>query len=453
MKKFLIGASFFLAFYVMDPVKSCAQTGLFAQVRTRSEFRQGYGSPLAVSASPAFFTSQRTRLGLRYSGYRIKLGLTAQDVRVWGQDVSTINRTTTQDNNGLMLHEAWAEFAFTDTMVKNKYVALRLGRQELVYDDQRLLGNLDWLQQGRRHDALLFRFEKNKWMLHSGFAFNQNREANSGTQYNSTPPANYPANTNGGSAYKSLAFLYGSSKLAKGNVSFLFLADQFNKYRTDTINNLPAKTWVDGVSNRMTTGFYFINAFGKLQVSASAYYQFGKNASQQKLDGALLSLSTNYQVGRKFSTGPGIDYTTGGSPGQKSRAFDPLYGTPHKFWGLMDYFYAASGFGNKGLSDIYLKTKYKPSPSFLFTLDLHDFRSASTVYSATGTSMKRRFGNEVDFTAGYSFTKDIFFEAGYGHFLGTSTLVAPAVKNVTNAEKNSNWAYVMVNIKPEMIFK
>ncbi|WP_315822863.1 hypothetical protein [Paraflavitalea speifideaquila] len=39
----------------------------------------------------------------------MKFGLTVQDVRVWGQDVSTINRTTTQDNNGFMLHEAWAE--------------------------------------------------------------------------------------------------------------------------------------------------------------------------------------------------------------------------------------------------------------------------------------------------------------------------------------------------------
>ena len=72
--------------------------------------------------------------------YRVKFGVTVQDVRVWGQDVSTINRTTTADNNALMLHEAWAEMLLTDTTLKNKALSLKIGRQELNYDDQRLIG-------------------------------------------------------------------------------------------------------------------------------------------------------------------------------------------------------------------------------------------------------------------------------------------------------------------------
>src|SRR3712207_7983172 len=31
------------------------------------------------------------------------------------------------------------------------YFGFKIGRQELLYDDSRLLGNLDWLQQARRH--------------------------------------------------------------------------------------------------------------------------------------------------------------------------------------------------------------------------------------------------------------------------------------------------------------
>src|SRR5690349_11165570 len=98
--------------------RSEAQLNLGGQLRTRTEYRDGQGAPLPESANPACFTSQRTRLWLTYSTYRIKLGLTAQDVRVWGQDVSTINKTTTQDNNALMLHEAWAEILLTDTTSK-----------------------------------------------------------------------------------------------------------------------------------------------------------------------------------------------------------------------------------------------------------------------------------------------------------------------------------------------
>jgi len=169
--------------------------------------------------------------------YRLKFGLSLQDVRVWGQDVSTINSTTTQNNNGLMLHEAWAEILLTDTTVKNSSLSLKIGRQELVYDDQRLIGNLDWLQQARRHDAALIKFESKSFLMHAGVAFNQNQQNASGTIYNPLPPGNYPASTNGGSMYKSMEFLYAGKKLKKGNISFLFFGDQFSKYHSDSIGS------------------------------------------------------------------------------------------------------------------------------------------------------------------------------------------------------------------------
>ncbi len=61
--------------------------------------------------------------------------------------------------------------------------------------------------------------------------------------------------------------------------------------------------------------------------------------------------------------GAGIDATSGNAgtdPARKYQRFDPLYGTPHKFWGTMDYFYAADGFSSNGLNDLYLKTRYTP---------------------------------------------------------------------------------------------
>ena len=127
---------------------------------------------------------------------------------MWGQDVSTINRSIAQDNNALMLHEAWAEILLTDTTIKNKSLSLKLGRQEIAYDDERLIGKLDWLQQGRRHDAAVLKYETKSWLLHLGAAYNQNKENASGTVYNSTPAGNYTATTNGGTMYKSMQFLY-----------------------------------------------------------------------------------------------------------------------------------------------------------------------------------------------------------------------------------------------------
>ncbi len=441
MKNKLIYGGFFLLLCTTISLQSKAQLIVSGQLRTRSEFRDGYGAPLPKGADPASFTSQRTRLIFGYNMYRLKFGLTLQDVRVWGQDVSTINRTTTANNNGLQLHEAWAEILLTDTTLKNAALSLKFGRQELVYDDQRLLGNLDWLQQGRSHDAAVLKFETDSWKFHLAGAYNQNQENSSGSIYNSTPPGNYTASTNGGVMYKSMQFLYVGKKLNNGSASFLFFTDQFSKPDTSL-----AKPYQTGVWARATTGLYLNDTLAKkLAVTASAYYQFGKTPFGQDISAMLLSGSIQYIINKKFCVAPGIDYTTGGTTGTTTNTFDPLYGTPHKFWGNMDYFYAASGFGKGGLVDYYFKTKYKAaSGKFWATADIHQFSSAAKV----GNYGTKDFGQELDLVASYSLTKAIAFEGGYSHFWNTALLTTPTVKNVPNAKSDANWGYLMLIIKP-----
>jgi len=401
--KHFLGGAVSIVCCLLSYQETKAQFTLGAQLRTRTEFRDGWGNPAPLGVRPAMFTSQRSRLSAGFTGYRFKLGLTVQDVRVWGQDASTINRTTTQDNNGVMLHEAWAEVMLLDTTVKNRALNLKVGRQEINYDDGRLLGNLNWLQQGRRHDAAIIKYEAGPWMLHVGGAFNQNREMAAGMVYNPTPPGNYTANTNGGSQYKGLEFLYLGKKFAKGNISFLFAADQFNKFHTDTVAGVAVKTWDEGTYNRATTGVFFTNQFNKLSVTASAYYQFGENFNGQTISGELLSAQFQYLLTKSFSAGAGVDYTTGGmsSNGKTNKAFDPLYGSPHAFWGLMDYFYAPNGFGNKGLQDYYIKTRLKAGPKLQLTGDVHEFFSASDIAGFD----TRRFGTEADLTGTYTLSK------------------------------------------------
>jgi hypothetical protein len=134
---------------------SKAQLSLIGQVRTRTEVRDGLGNLAPLSAAPAAFTSQRTRLIFGYKWDRVTFGMTVQDVRVWGQDAATISNA---DGGKLSTHEAWADITLAnsaDTTINFKAIqnlSLKIGRQELVYDDVRLLGNLDWLQQARRFD-------------------------------------------------------------------------------------------------------------------------------------------------------------------------------------------------------------------------------------------------------------------------------------------------------------
>ncbi len=441
-----------LALVPASPLK--AQFDISGQLRLRPEFRDGQGAPLAKGAPDAFFISQRTRLNVSYSMYRLKFGLSLQDVRVWGQDASTINATTTQNNNGLQLHQAWAEIQLTDTTLKNQVLSLKIGRQELVYDDQRLLGNLDWLQQGRSHDAALLKYEAGSWMAHLGAAYNQNQQNASGTVYNPTPPGNYTASTNGGAMYKSMQFLYVGRRLAAGNFSFLFFSDQFSKYQMDTVNGAATKAFQSGIWARATTGLFFTNKFHLTTITASGYYQFGRTATGQKLSAGLLSGTIQQDLTTKLSLALGLDYTSGNSTSATSHTFDPLYGTPHKFWGLMDFYYAASGFGRGGLVDAYVKINYKTGERWLLSADLHQFNSASPVIvPGDPGNTKKSFGQELDLVAVYRLTRQISFEGGYSHYWSTSVLTSANVKNVPNARSDANWAYIMIDIRPSFLAK
>src|SRR3954466_4242983 len=140
MKKHFLGGAISIIISMLSYNESQAQLTLGAQLRTRTELRDGQGSPLPLGNQPAVFTSQRSRLSAGFTGYRFKLGITVQDVRVWGQDVSTINRTTTADNNGFMLQEAWAEIMLLDTTVTNKSLNLKIGRNYSISHHEALQG-------------------------------------------------------------------------------------------------------------------------------------------------------------------------------------------------------------------------------------------------------------------------------------------------------------------------
>lgn len=457
MKKkiYLLLITAFCCLAQIVPLK--AQFTFSGQIRTRSELRDGQGTP-SKDTVPAFFTSQRTRVNFGYGAHRFKIYTSLQDVRVWGQDASSINRITTDAYDGFMVHEAWGEISLVDTGKVVKNFTLKIGRQELVYDDVRLLGNLDWLQQARRHDAALLKFDHNGWTAHLGAAFNQNAERKSNTVYNGVP-VGYTASTNGiGAMYKMMQFLYVAKKVHFGNVSFLAFKDDFSKFHfAPTDVNKVTPIYDKSVWSRYTTGFYTAGtALRKLSFIASAYYQGGHFREGTELNEYLLSASTLYAVGRKFSVGPGVDYTSGNNgsdPTKKFQRFDPLYGTPHKFWGYMDYFYVADGFGANGLVDTYIRARYKAKDNLTLALDVHQFSLPNSVTDESGVALEKTLGQELDFTFNYALTKIINIEGGYSAMLGTETLTSAKVKNVKNAQDASNWAYLMISIKPEFLIK
>jgi hypothetical protein len=120
----------------------------------------------------------------------------------------------------------------------------------------------------------------------------------------------------------------------------------------------------------------------------------------------------------------------------------------------MDYFYVADGFGANGLADYYLKAKYKAKDNLSLALDAHQFVLPSAVKANDGRELTKSLGTELDFTFLFNMTKAITFEGGYSAMFSTETMASPKVKNVKRAADFSDWAYLMINIKPaEFSFK
>ena len=75
----------------------------------------------------------------------------------------------------------------------------------------------------------------------------------------------------------------------------------------------------------------------------------------------MVSVKAAYAIDKQWSVSLGYDYLSGSDgKGDKFKAFDPLYGTHHKFYGAMDYFYASAWQGvAPGLQDAQLGVNFQ----------------------------------------------------------------------------------------------
>src|SRR5690606_13583402 len=119
-----------------------------------------------------------------------------------------------------------------------------------------------------------------------------------------------------------------------GSISFLVMNNGFQKYADD------ANLQPDGLYYRQTTGTYFTFPLSAIQLTGSVYLQTGKANATTDLSAYQLMLEAKYKLGKTaFSLGFETLSGTDAAGGEKNNSFFPLYGTNHKFNGLMDYFY------------------------------------------------------------------------------------------------------------------
>lgn len=382
-----------------------AQFKLSGEFRPRTEVSHGYKTLAYEGQYASTFTSQRSRLNFAYTNDWIKTQLVIQDVRRWGNQAQLVGN----EDYALSLHQSWAEIIFTPEF------SLKTGRQELVYDDSRIFGNVGWAQQARSHDVALFKFEKD-FKVHFGIAHHENSDITNN-------------NYDGPDAYKDLQFVWFNNNWDNAGLSLLFLN-----------NGVPVME--DGKQNTkygQTMGGRFTTATKRFKIASNLYYQTGKHSSGKDISALnfLLEASmSNLTLGYEYISGTAFDESD-------YKSFTPLYGTNHKFNGYMDYFYVGNHIGSVGLNDVYLKWKYTKD-KFGFNVHLHYFGAAAKI----AADVSNYLGTELDLSATWAFKPMVNISAGF------STLAAGDSMEIIKGGDSSAtqlWGYVMLAITPDFI--
>ncbi len=399
------------------------QVSMDLDFRPRAELRNGYQQLPNDTTRASFFINQRVRLGLNYQvekhfGFRFSI----QDLRVWGQQDP---RSTTPST--LQVFEAWVE----PYLYKN--FSIRIGRQKLSFDNQRLFAENDWRISGCTHDAINFRYYDTNISSELALAFNQSSEQIFGTNYS-----------------------------PDGFTNYKFLAVDYFRYRPADKFILSAINASDGYQQKNNTGkinYRFTNG-GRIEfenksfyMTFSGYYQWGKDPSGKSLSAWYMQPEIRYAIPAGITFRAGTEVFSGNSTGSTittDHSFVPLYGTNHRFNGSLDLITKfPTDIGNAGLVNPYLSIMQNFGKNIELRGDFHSFHSYGT-YVKDGTSYKKFLGIENDWTITYKPDNTTKLEGGISYARMSESF--EVIKNAGHGSHNKTplWFYFQVSFKPRL---
>jgi len=395
-----------------------------AQVLSRGEVRKG-GLPANENDDDlAAFFMERTRLTFDYSRPHLQVKVAPQHFGVWGQ----------AGKGSFNLYESWIQLQTRNGLFT------KVGRQELSYDNERIIGANDWAMAAASHDVIKLGYEGRGHKAHFIFGFNQNAEnTNGGTYY-----------VNGAQSYKSLQTLWYHYDVPKTNFGASVIFMNIGTQNIDTRET----------EFQQLVGTYLLYTPLNWLFEGSYYYQFGKNETNMSISAWMASLKAQYRFNDQFRATAGYDYLSGdkfyyvrkeGHIGlirhTTIKGFNTLYGSHHQFYGMMDFFYMSAytdGF-TPGLQNLYFGLDYSPIKKVKINATYH--------YLSTATALQfldRTLGHELEISASYRFMPDASLSAGYSFMKGSKTM--EALRRASDGGR-LQWTWLTLNVSPRLFTK
>lgn len=352
------------------------------------------------------FNLLRTRLGVHFlPAAHTEVFVQFQDARTLGEETSTL---TDGAADNLDLHQGFLRLSD----LFGAPVDLQLGRFEVRYGGERLLGAVGWHNVGRSFDGVRLRLHPDRLSLD---VFNLK-------QTEALEP--------GGTGDLNVFGAYGDAKLLAGYATQGYVIWQRGN---------PSSTL-----NRYTAGAYLRGRSGRLMPEAELAYQ-GGTLDDRDVSAFLVALQLGYAF-PDVTAAPvltaGVDYLSGDDDPDDGtvKVFDTLYATNHKFYGFMDFFLNLPVHTlGLGLRDVHAGVAVTPEKGLTLRLTYHNFSANEDFNLADGTTTTR-FGDEVDVTAVYRYNPKVAFTGG------ASLFVPGAIFEQTRGDDTATWLYLMTTV-------
>ncbi|MFO1497218.1 MAG: alginate export family protein [Verrucomicrobiota bacterium] len=339
-------------------------------------------------------------------------------------------------------------------------LSLKIGRQELSYGEERLIGAFGWNNIGRVFDAAKLRWQ-NPWFNADFFASRV------------VIPEDGRFNVN--NDYDWFSGVYAtSSRVPKHLVDFYLLARNAS---SEAIAAEPRPEFPQPSARDIyTVGFRFKSKPGELgpwDYLLDAAYQFGDfqdrrlGATSPRLDheaymvvaqGGYTFAQTwaSPRLGLEYAFGSGDSNPTDG----RHETFENLFPTNHKFYGYMDFASLQNLHNVRGIFQL------KPHPRVSVALEGHGFWLADAhdnfynvgglprggvtpTPAGNGYGINPNYGHflgtELDLIVGYAVTRFAQLEAGYGHFF-VGDYIARSLSAPTHGASDANYVYLQASL-------
>ena len=398
---------------------------LDAQLMTRGELRAGgFKADSLDSERVSHFALGRYRIIADYQRSWLNVRLTPQYTGVWGQGSA-----------GVVLYEGWAK------MQSKKGLFVKIGRQELTYDDGRIIGNADWTMTAPTHDVLKLGYDGESHKVHLLAAYNQNAEnIDNGVIYYS----------GGLQPYKTMQTLWYHYDTPKKSFGISLLGMNIGMQNTDQEHPITYYQQLVGTYMSFRPKYW--------SLEGAFYYQMGKEEHGMTIDAFMASAKLNVKPSENYNLFAGYDYLSGdkyfnvppeGGIGlvfhDKARGFNAIFGSHHEFYGAMDFFYLSNYVGGftPGLQNLYFGGNIKPVNGLSINAAYHYYAIATDLdYVNTKT-----LGHSVELASSYAFNKAVSVSAGYTFMKGSETM---ELLNKVSEKRQLHWAWLMMTVTPKL---